>query len=53
MLLEGHFASEGSDTFDSNLMIIKHSEVYKEQQSDRIRQADEGGQVPVTTTTVP
>ena len=53
VLLEGHFASEGSDTFDSNLMIIKHSEVYKEQQSDRIRQADEGGQVPVTTTTVP
>ncbi len=25
VLLEGHFAGDGTDTFDSDLMIVKHS----------------------------
>lgn len=53
VLLEGHFAADGSDTFDSNLMIVKHSEVYKEKERERLNEADVGGKVPVTTTTTP
>lgn len=49
VLLEGHFASVGSDTYDSDLMIVKHSEVYKEKEAERLREAEEKGQVPVTT----
>jgi cytochrome c-type biogenesis protein CcmE len=48
VLLEGHFAADGSDTFDSNLMIVKHSEVYKESEADRLAAADIGGKVPVS-----
>ncbi|CAB4323603.1 unannotated protein [freshwater metagenome] len=47
VLLEGHFAENGSTTFDSNLMIVKHSEVYKANEADRLNQAVEGGNVPV------
>ena len=39
VLLEGHFAENGSTTFDSNLMIVKHSEVYKANEADRLNQA--------------
>jgi cytochrome c-type biogenesis protein CcmE len=49
VLLEGHFA-DGSDTFDSDLMIVKHSEVYEAENSDRIKEAEQGGQVPVSST---
>jgi len=49
VLLEGHFDASGSDQFDSDLMIVKHSEVYKEKQQERIKEAEEKGQMPVTT----
>lgn len=47
VLLEGHFAADGSTTFDSNLMIVKHSEVYTASEADRLTQAEQGGKVPV------
>jgi cytochrome c-type biogenesis protein CcmE len=49
VLLEGHFA-QGSDTFDSDLMIVKHSEVYESQNQARLKEAEQGGQVPVSST---
>ena len=49
VLLEGHFATDGSDRYDSDLMIVKHSEVYKEKQAERIAEAEEKGQMPVTS----
>lgn len=49
VLLEGRFA-DGTDTFDSDLMIVKHSEVYEAENDDRIKQAEEGGQVPIAST---
>lgn len=52
VLLEGHFAADGSDTFDSNLMIVKHSEVYKESEAARLADADVGGKVPVANVAV-
>jgi hypothetical protein len=30
-------------------MIVKHSEVYKEKEADRLQQADVGGKVPAAT----
>lgn len=48
VLLEGHFAADGSTTFDSDLMIVKHSEVYKAAEADRLSEAEQGGKVPVT-----
>lgn len=48
VLLEGHFVEGGSNTYDSDLMIVKHSEVYKEKQSERLKDAEVNGQVPVT-----
>jgi len=52
VLLEGHFADSGSTTFDSNLMIVKHSEVYMATEADRLNQADQGGKVPVVDSPV-
>ena len=49
VLLEGHFVAEGSDDYDSDLMIVKHSEVYKEKEAERIKEAEVNGQIPVTT----
>jgi cytochrome c-type biogenesis protein CcmE len=49
VLLEGNFDQSGSGRFDSNLMIVKHSEVYKEKEADRLQQADVGGKVPAAT----
>lgn len=49
VLLEGNFDASGSGEFDSTLMIIKHSEVYKEKEADRLQQADVGGKMPVAT----
>ena len=48
VLLEGHFADDGSDTFESNLMIVKHSEVYESENQARIKEAEVGGHVPVS-----
>ncbi len=50
VLLEGHFADDGSDTFDSDLMIVKHSEQYTAKEGDRLKEAQDGGAVPVSTT---
>jgi cytochrome c-type biogenesis protein CcmE len=49
VLLEGHFDADGTDTYDSDLMIVKHSEVYKEKQKERLNKAEVNGQMPVTT----
>jgi len=49
VLLEGHFDADGTDTYDSDLMIVKHSEVYKEKEQERLKEAEVNGQVPVTT----
>ena len=49
VLLEGRF-EPGSDTFDSDLMIVKHSEVYESKNEERIKEAEQGGQVPVSST---
>jgi cytochrome c-type biogenesis protein CcmE len=51
VLLEGRF-EPGSDTFDSDLMIVKHSEVYESENEGRIKDAEQGGQVPVSSTVV-
>jgi cytochrome c-type biogenesis protein CcmE len=47
VLLEGHFADDGSDTFDSDLMIVKHSNSYQAKNQDRLTEAEQGGQVKV------
>lgn len=49
VLLEGHFTGDGTNTYNSDLMIVKHDEVYIEKKSDRLQQADEKGHIPVTT----
>jgi len=50
VLLEGHFDADGTNTYDSDLMIVKHSEVYKEKEAERLVEAEVNGQIPVTTT---
>ena len=49
VLLEGRYDGSDPSTFDSDLMIVKHSEVYKEKEAERLNQADVNGKVPVTT----
>ncbi len=49
VLLEGHFDADGTNTYDSDLMIVKHSEVYKEKEAERLKEAEVNGQIPVTT----
>ncbi|CAB4599248.1 unannotated protein [freshwater metagenome] len=49
VLLEGHFDADSSNTYDSDLMIVKHSEVYKEKKAERLNEAEVNGHVPVTT----
>ena len=41
VVLEGHFA-EGSDTFESNRILVKHSEEYEAENTDRIIDAEDG-----------
>ena len=48
VLLEGSFDPSGAQQFDSDLMIVKHSEEYKEEEGDRLKEADEGGHVSTT-----
>ncbi|MEX1217037.1 MAG: cytochrome c maturation protein CcmE [Acidimicrobiales bacterium] len=50
VLLEGHFKADGSKTYDSDLMIIRHSEVYQEEEAERLQQAEVNGQIPVAST---
>ena len=47
VVLEGAFVGDGTDTFRSDLMIVKHDENYTSENEDRLREAEEGGQVPV------
>jgi len=47
VLLEGRFDAIDGSVFDSDLMIVKHSEVYKEKEADRLSEADVNGRVPV------
>lgn len=49
VLLEGHYDATDPTRFDSDLMIVKHSNVYKEKESERLTQAEVNGKVPVTT----
>lgn len=49
VLLEGHYDAIDGSTFDSDLMIVKHSNVYAEKQAERLNEADVNGKVPVTT----
>lgn len=49
VLLEGRYDVADPSTFDSDLMIVKHSEVYKEKEAERLDQADVNGKVPVTS----
>ncbi len=46
VVLEGHFASPTSHVFESDLMLVKHDANYVAQNSGRLKQAQEGGQVP-------
>jgi cytochrome c-type biogenesis protein CcmE len=50
VLLEGHFAGDGSTTYDSDLIIVKHDENYVSKNEERLKEADEGGKVPVNDT---
>ena len=47
VLLEGRYDAVDPSRFDSDLMIVKHSEVYKEKEAERLDQADVNGRVPV------
>jgi cytochrome c-type biogenesis protein CcmE len=51
VLLEGHFAEDGTDTYRSDLMIVKHSNVYESQNQERLKEAQDGGQVPAGSAT--
>lgn len=46
VVLEGRWNDTG-DTFESDRMLIKHDENYEEDNDDRLKEAEEGGQVPV------
>lgn len=50
VLLEGHFDDDGTNTYHSDLMIVKHSEVYESKNQERIKEAEQGGQIPVSST---
>jgi len=49
VVLEGHWNQSGT-VFQSDRMLIKHDSTYEEDNGDRIKQAEEGGQVPVGQT---
>lgn len=53
VLLEGHFVADGTTTYSSNLIIVKHDENYVSENEDRLHDADEGGKVPVSSTEAP
>jgi cytochrome c-type biogenesis protein CcmE len=45
VLLEGHFAGDGTTAYDSDLIIVKHDEDYISDNEDRLQDADEGGKM--------
>lgn len=49
VVLEGHWDRNG-DRFQSDRMLIKHDANYEANNSDRLKEADEGGTVSTTTT---
>ena len=49
VVLEGHWDETGTH-FNSNRMLIKHDENYVAKNEDRLKQADQGGTVPPSTT---
>jgi len=49
VVLEGHWDSTGA-RFDSDRMLVKHDENYVEKNGDRLKQADEGGNVEPSST---
>lgn len=49
VVLEGHWATaDGQAVFDSDYMLVKHGDTYVAENSDRLREAEEGGSEPVT-----
>lgn len=46
VVLEGHWNAAG-DAFESDRMLVKHDESYEEDNGDRMKEAEEGGQVSV------
>jgi cytochrome c-type biogenesis protein CcmE len=48
VVLEGHWDATGA-RFDSDRMLIKHDANYTETNSERLKEADEGGTVPTST----
>jgi cytochrome c-type biogenesis protein CcmE len=49
VLLEGHFVGDGTTTYASDLIIVKHDEDYIDHNEDRLKDAEEGGKVAVST----
>jgi cytochrome c-type biogenesis protein CcmE len=49
VVLEGRW-DRTVDVFDSDRMLVKHDERYDANNPDRIKQAEQGGSVPVTST---
>jgi cytochrome c-type biogenesis protein CcmE len=52
VVLEGRWSSDHTH-FDSDRMLVKHDATYTAKNSDRLKQADEGGTVPPTPSVVP
>ena len=50
VVLEGHWDAS-QQRFDSDRMLVKHDATYVAKNSDRLKEADQGGTVPVSTTT--
>jgi cytochrome c-type biogenesis protein CcmE len=50
VVLEGRWDDTG-DWFDSDRILVKHSEEYEAKNGDRIQDADQGGKVSATTAT--
>ncbi len=46
VVLEGHW-NEAGEVFLSDRMLVKHDESYEEDNGERIKEAEEGGRVPV------
>ncbi len=53
VVLEGHWDASG-EWFDSDRILVKHSEQYEADNGDRLKEADEGGtEVGASSTTAP
>lgn len=48
VVLEGNW-NPNDDVFTSDRMLVKHDEQYDAENEDRLREADEGGQVPASS----